>query len=108
MTPISFTRHRFSPEIIRHAIGLYARFTLSFRDVEDPLAGRGIDVSNETARRWLLKFGRLIAGNLRRGRPRAGACWRLDEMVMMKARCSTSWSSHDAALSRRDDCREGC
>jgi hypothetical protein len=43
MRPISFKRHRFPPEIIRHAIWLYARFTLSFRDVEELLAERGID-----------------------------------------------------------------
>ena len=61
MAPISFKRHRFPPEIIQHAVWLYARFTLSFRDVEDLLAERGIDVSNETVRRWFLKFGRLIA-----------------------------------------------
>jgi len=82
MAPISFKRHRFSPEIIQHEVWLYARFTLSFRDVEDVLAERGIDVSNETVRRWFLKFGRLIAGNLRRGRPRASARWHLDEMVV--------------------------
>ena len=57
MRPISFKRHRFPPEIIRHAIWLYARFTLSFRDVEELLAERGIDASYETARRWFLKFG---------------------------------------------------
>ena len=54
MTPISFKRHRFSPEIIQHAVWLYARFTLSFRDVEDLLAERGLDVSYETVRRWVL------------------------------------------------------
>jgi len=48
MTPIAFKRHRFPPEIIQHAVWLYARFTLSFRDVEDLLAERGIDVSNNT------------------------------------------------------------
>ena len=82
MPPISFKRHRFPPEIIQHAVWLYARFTLSFRDVEDLLAERGIDVSNETVRRWFLKFGRLIAGNLRRSRPCASARWHLDEMVI--------------------------
>ena len=51
MIPISFKRHRFPSEIIRHAVWLYARFTLSFRDIEDLLAERGIDVSNETVRR---------------------------------------------------------
>ena len=54
MRPISFKRHRFPPEIIRHAIWLYARFTLSFRDVEEMLAERSIDASYETVRRWFL------------------------------------------------------
>ncbi len=90
MTPISFKRHRFPPEIIQHAVWLYARFTLSFRDVEDVLAERGIVVSNETVRRWFLKFGRLIAGNLRRSRPRASARWHLDEMAI-KIRGRNHW-----------------
>ena len=55
MRPISFKRHRFPPEIIRHAIWLYARFTLSFRDVEELLAERAIDASYETVRRWFRK-----------------------------------------------------
>jgi len=82
MTPISFKRHRFPPVIIQYAVWLYARFTLSFRDVEEMLAERGIDVSNETVRRWFLKFGRLIARNLRRSRPRPSPRWHLDEMVI--------------------------
>jgi transposase-like protein len=52
MTTISFARHQFPPDIIRHAVWLYLRFTLSFRDVEDLLAERGLDVSYETIRRW--------------------------------------------------------
>jgi hypothetical protein len=59
MTTISFARHQFSPAIIRHAVWLYVRFTLCFRDVEDLLAERGLDVSYETVRRWVLKFGPL-------------------------------------------------
>jgi len=82
MTAISFKRHRFPPEIIQHAVWLYAGFTLSFRDVEDLLAERGIDVSNETVRRWFLKFGRLVARNLERSRPRPSSYWHLDEMVI--------------------------
>ena len=90
MVPISFKRHRFPPEIIQHAVWLYARFTLSFRDVEDLLAERGVDVSNETVRRWFLKFGRLIARNLRRTRPHPTARWHLDEMVI-KIRGRNHW-----------------
>ena len=90
MAPKSFKRRRFSPEIIQHAVWLYARFTLSFRDVEELLAERGIDVSNETLRRWFLKFGRQIAVNLRSSRPRASARWHLDEMVI-KIRSRKYW-----------------
>ena len=82
MRPISFKRHRFPPKIIRHAIWLYARFTLSFRDVEELLAERGIDASYETVRRWFLKFGPSIAANIRRSRPRPSDHWHLDEMVI--------------------------
>ena len=90
MTAISYKRHRFPPVIIQHAVWLYARFTLSFRDVEELLAERGVDVSNETVRRWFLKFGRLIARNLRHSRPRASARWHLDEMVI-KIRGRQHW-----------------
>ena len=51
MIKISYSGYRFPPEIIQHAIWLYLRFTLSFRDVEDLLAERGIMVSYETVRR---------------------------------------------------------
>ena len=82
MKPISYARHRFPPDIIRHAIWLYLRFTLSYRDVEDLLAERGLLVSNETIRRWVLKFAPIIARNLRQGRPPAHGRWHLDEMVI--------------------------
>ena len=71
MQPISYARHRFPPDVIRHAVWLYLRFTLSYRDVEDLLAQRGLMVSNESIRRWVLKFGPIIAKNLRESRPKA-------------------------------------
>jgi len=82
MTSLSFKRHRFPSTIIRNAIWLYARFTLSYRDVEEMLAERGIDVSYETVRSWFLKFGPAIAANLRRLRHRPSDHWHLDEMVV--------------------------
>ena len=54
---LCYRRHRFPAEIIQHAIWLYRRFTLSYRDVEELLAERGLDISYETVRRWVLKFG---------------------------------------------------
>src|SRR5271155_4366783 len=82
---ISFARHQFPPAIIRHAVWLYVRFTLSYRDVEDLLAERGLDVSYETVRRWVLKFGPMFARELRHRRPRPTAQWHLDEMAVMIA-----------------------
>ena len=83
MDTISFKRHRFPPEIIRRAVWLYARFTLSYRDVEDLLAARGLDISYESVRRWFLKFGAPIAQNLRHMRPIPNGYWHLDEMVIV-------------------------
>jgi transposase-like protein len=68
--------------VIRQAVWLYFKFTLSLRDVEEVLAERGIDVSYETVRCWAEKFGRAIAANIRRSRPRPGSIWHLDEMVV--------------------------
>jgi len=68
MRPISFKRHRFPPDAIRHPVWLYFRFTLSIRDVEELMLQRGIEVSREAIRCWVNKFGPLIASNLRRRR----------------------------------------
>ena len=79
---ISFSGHQFPPAVIRHAGWLYMRFTLSYRDVEDLLAERGLDISYETVRRWVLKFGPLFARELWRRRPRPISRWHLDEMAV--------------------------
>jgi putative transposase len=68
MKKISYAGYRFPPEIIHQAIWLYLRFTLSFRDVEDLLAERGLAVSYETVRRWVNHFGPMIAADLRKRR----------------------------------------
>ena len=61
---------------------LYLRFTLSYqRDVEDLLAERGLELSHETIRRWVLKFGPVFARRLRHRRPKPSPRWHLDEMV---------------------------
>ena len=82
MKAISYKRHRFPPEVIRQAVWLYFKFTLSLRDVEEILAECGIDVSYETVRCWAEKFGGAIAANIRRSRPRPGSVWHLDETVV--------------------------
>jgi len=82
MQPISFKRHRFPPDVIRYAVWLYYRFTLSLRDVEDLLAERSIDLCYETVRCWANKFGPAIASNIRKRRHRADCVWHMDEMVV--------------------------
>ncbi len=75
-------RHRFPAEIISHAVWLYHVFSLSLRDVELLLAGRGVTVSYETVRRWCGKFGQSFANCVRRHRPRPGDKWHLDEVFI--------------------------
>jgi len=82
---ISFARHQFPPAVIRHAVWLHVRFTLSFRDVDDLLAERGLDVPYETVRRCVLKFGPIFARELRRQRPKPTSQWHLNEMAGMIA-----------------------
>ena len=112
---ISFKRHRFPADVIRHAVWLYFRFSLSFRDVEELLAQRGVQVSYETIRCWTIKFGPLIARRLKRRRPIPSPRWHQDEMVCwiagsgcisgalstMKAKSWTSWSSAGGTQRRR-------
>ncbi|WP_445503334.1 IS6 family transposase [Microvirga sp. G4-2] len=97
MQPISYARHQFPPEIIRHAIWLYLRFTLSYRDVEELLAERGLEISYETIRRWVLKFGPAFARNLRRLQSRPTGTWHLDEMVVsIQGRRMYLWRAVDS------------
>src|SRR5580693_6898539 len=82
---ISFARHQFPPAVIRHAVWLYECFTLGYRDVEDLLAERGLDISYETMRRWVLKFG-----------------------VSIRPRIASSTPTADVAMASRRDGRNDC
>jgi putative transposase len=78
----SYKGFRFPHDIISHAVWLYFRFTLSFRDVEELLAERGIVVTYEMIRQWCRKFGQSYANELRRRRARPGDTWHLDEVFL--------------------------
>ena len=82
MESISYARHRFPPVIIQHAVWLYFRFSLSYRDVEDLFAERGIDVSYETICRWVEKFGSEYAKRLWSKRPKPSSTWHIDEVFL--------------------------
>ena len=93
-----FRRHRFPAEIIAHAVWLYYRFPLSFSDIEDPLAERGINVSFQTVSEWAAKFGLKFAHLLRhRSRGHFYDKWQLDEMVVtFKGKKYWLWRAIDA------------
>ena len=80
MSDVKPYRHRFPMTIIQHAVWLYHRFPLSYRDVQEVLHQRGIVVSHETLREWAIKFGPLFADGLRHREPRRGSRWLLDEV----------------------------
>jgi len=85
--PGIFRYFKTSPEIIRIAVMMYVRFPLSFRNVEDLLHERGIDITHETVRVWWGRFGQHFAAEIRRGRVQAMRAhrhrsWHLDEMFV--------------------------
>jgi putative transposase len=78
----TYSGYRYPTEIISHAVWLYFRFTLSFRDVEEILAYRGVIVTYEAIRQWTPKLGQTYADALRRRQPKRGDKWHLDEVVL--------------------------
>jgi hypothetical protein len=114
MTKISYSGYRFPPEIIHQAIWLYLRFTLSFRDVEDLLAERGIAISYETVRRWVNHFGPIIAAELRKRRFKPHSIWHLDEVYLKidgrmvylwRRRCRGRGSRRSGSVHTKQGCR---
>ncbi len=89
-TSSSSSGFRFPQEVISHAVWLYFRFSLSYRDVEERLAARGIIVTYETICQWSRKFGQTYANQLRRRRARPGDKWFMDE-VFLKINGKTSY-----------------
>src|SRR6266853_2317829 len=91
-----YHRHRFPAEIISHSVWLYFRFALSFRDVEEMLAMRGVALTYETVRARCLKFGQTYANDLRRKSPRPGDRWHLDEVFLkINGRLHYLWRAVD-------------
>jgi transposase-like protein len=97
MAVLSFSGYRFPQDVIQRAVWMYLRFTLSFRDVEELLAERGIAVTYESIRRWVITFGPVIARELRARRPKPRGSWHLDEVfVRIGGRQMYLWRAVDA------------
>ena len=80
--PAGYKHHRFPGEIISHGVWLSSRFTLSYRDVQELLLERGIDVTHEAIRQWCLKCGQEYANRLKRRRAQPGDKWHLAEVFL--------------------------
>ena len=95
-SPSLYKGHRFPPEIIRYCVWLYYRFSLSYRDVEEIMAERGVKLTYETVRKWCLKFGQSYANALRRCHPQPGDKWYLDEMFLtIHGQVHSAWRAVD-------------
>jgi putative transposase len=93
---VRYHRYRFPAAIISHAVWLYCRFALSFREVEDLLTQRGIAVSYESIRHWCETFGAAYARRLRRRAGSVGDTWHLDELfVMIRGQRQYLWRAVD-------------
>jgi len=101
--PPCYKRHRFPPEIIAHAVWRYYRFALSYRDMAELLAERGVTLTDESVRRWRRKFGQADANELRRRRPQPGDTWHLDEVfVQINGQHHSLWRAVDQDGQVRD------
>ena len=96
MIQISYRNLHFPPSIVQQAVWMYVRFNLSLRDVEELLAERDAEVSYETVRRWVDRFGPQVARRLRRSRGTPHPQWHLDEMyVSIGGRWMYLWRAID-------------
>jgi len=96
VSPSLYRRHRFLAEVISHCVWLYFRFNLSYRDVEEMMAMRGLLLTYETVRYWCLKFGQTYANSLRHKSPRPGDQWHLDEVFLkINGRLHYLWRAVD-------------
>ena len=76
---ISFKGAQFPKQVILFAVFFYVRYTVSYRDLEEILAERGVQVDHATLNRWVAKYSPLIAANARRRKASTDRSWRMDE-----------------------------
>jgi putative transposase len=80
--PDRIKRHRYPSFMVSHAVWMYHRFNLSYRDIQEELAFRGIIVSHESIRSWCLKFARHFREVIRKRERKPTDKWHLDEMMI--------------------------
>ena len=91
-----YSGYRFPPEIISYCVWLYFRFSVSYRDIEELMAERGVTVTYESIRAWCYKFGQDYAKRIRARRGQLGDTWHLDEVYLkIDGRLQYLWRAVD-------------
>ena len=75
-----YHRRRFHSDVIKRVIWLYFRFNLSLREIEELMTERGVDVSYETIRRWINRYGSVFAKRIKSRAQNPSPRWHLDEV----------------------------
>ena len=76
---IDFKGAHYPKAVIVHAVFFYVRYAMSYRDLEEILAERGVAVDHATLNRWVVKYSPLIAANAQAKKRPTGSSWRMDE-----------------------------
>lgn len=76
---IYFKGSHFPKSVILYAVFFYVRYGLSYRDLEEIMAERGVKIDHSTLNRWVVKFSPLIAANAQARKKQTAASWRMDE-----------------------------
>ena len=76
---IDFKGSHYPREVVLHAVFFYLRYAVSYRDLEEILQERGVDVDHATLNRWVVRYSPLIAKEAQRRKARTSSSWRMDE-----------------------------
>src|SRR5438128_5197127 len=100
----AFAGFQFPPDVIVLAVRWYLRFGLSYRDVEELLAERGVAVDHVTVFRWVQRFTPLLAEAARPARRRIGDRWYVDETYVKVGASGTTCTAHWTSTGRSSTC----
>ena len=76
---INFKGNHYPKDVILYAVFFYVRYAVSYRDLEEIMAERGVEVDHATLNRWVVKFSPLIACEAQRRKSATSNSWRMDE-----------------------------
>ena len=76
---IDFKGAHYPREVILYAVFFYVRYGVSYRDLEEIMAERGVSVDHATLNRWVVRYSPLIADEAKKRKQSVAGSWRMDE-----------------------------